>query len=57
MNKLRVDIPFFTWLVIFSDRLVLKGKIFTPPSINAQTSLYKILHLEDGGTQVSFTPY
>jgi len=50
MNNLHVNIPFFTWLVIFADRLGLQGKIFTLPSINVQTSLYKTWHLEDGRT-------
>ena len=56
MNKLRVDIPFLTWLVIFADRLGLKGNFFTLPRINVQTSLYKTWHLEDGRTQVSIHP-
>jgi len=50
MNKLRVDIPFFTWLVPFADRYGLKGNIFTLPNINFQTSLYKTWHLEYGRT-------
>ena len=56
VNKLRVDIPFFTWLVIFIDRYGLKDNIFTLPSINVQTSLYKTWHLENGRTQVSTHP-
>ena len=56
MNKLCVDIPFFTWLVIFADRLGLQCNIFTLPSINVQTSLYKTWHLEDGCSQVSIYP-
>ena len=33
MNKLPIDIPFFTWLIIFADSLGIQGNIFTLPSI------------------------
>jgi len=50
MNRLRVDIPFFTWLELFANCSGLKGNIFTLPSVNVQTSLYKTWHLVDGCT-------
>jgi len=53
MSKLRVDISFFTWLVIFANHYGLENNHFTLPSINVQTSLYKTWHLADGRTQVS----
>ena len=56
MNRLRVDIPFFTWLELFANHPVLKGNIVTLRSINVQTSLYKTRHPADGHTQVSIHP-
>ena len=55
-NRLRVDIPFFIWLITFASRLGIQDDIYSLPSLNIQSSLYKTWHLEDGGSQVSIHP-
>ena len=41
MNRLSVDIPFFIWLLTFASRLGIQDNVYTLPSINVQSILYK----------------
>ena len=55
MQRLTVNIPFFLSFSIFASQKGLNN-VYSIPSINVQTNLHKLWHLDDGTSLLSTHP-
>jgi len=55
MERLHVSIPFFLWFPTFTSKYGLP-KVYSQPSLNVQTTLFKVWHFVNGGSVSSIHP-
>ena len=55
MERLRVSIPFFLWFPTFTSKYGLP-EVYSQPSLNVQTILFKVWHFTKGGSVSAIHP-
>ena len=55
MERLRVSIPFFLWFPTFTSKHGLP-EVYSQPSLNVQTTLFKVWHFNRGGSVSAIHP-